>query len=131
MDQLNKKLIQLLKALNSWESVLLWDYSDVVRDATIQRYEFSFELLWKALKLYLKEHDGIECSSPKSCFREARVALKLTEKDVELCLEMTDDRNLSVHTYSEKMAKQLYEKTKKYFVVSKKLAEKMSESTGL
>jgi len=34
--------------------------SEVVRDATIQRFEFTFEVVWKALKLYL-ERQGHEC----------------------------------------------------------------------
>lgn len=121
MAHLEKKLTQLQTALESWEKLKDWPYSDVVRDASIQRYEYTFELLWKVVKLYLKEKEGIECNSPKACFRELRLPIKLTEQEVELCLEMTEDRNLSVHTYSEKMAEQLYKKTQEYLIITKRL----------
>lgn len=127
MAYLKPKLALLKKALKSWEKVLDEKYSDVVRDATIQRYEFSFELLWKAVRLFLKEHEGIECNSPKSCFRALRKVLDLTEEEVEMCLEMTNDRNLSVHTYSEKLAKNLYNKTKNYLKISQKICNRILE----
>jgi len=40
------------------------------RDGVIQRFEFTFELLWKTLKIFLGE-EGIECRSPKECLRSA------------------------------------------------------------
>lgn len=129
MAELNDILISLKKALTAWENVLKEGYSDIVRDATIQRYEFTFELLWKCLRAFLKEHEGISCNSPKSCFREAKKSLTLTEEEIELCLEMTDSRNLSVHTYSEKLAKALYDKTKKYFQISKKIFDQIERIT--
>ncbi len=127
MAYLRKKLNQLKTALESWGQLIDWPYSDIVRDATIQRYEFTFELLWKVIKIYLKEQEAIECNSPKSCFREARLTLKLSEKEVELCLKMAEDRNLSVHTYSKKMAEKLYKKTKSYYKISKKIYEAIEQ----
>lgn len=127
MAYLKPKLALLKKALKAWEKVLDEKYSDVVRDATIQRYEFSFELLWKAVKIFLKEKEGIECNSPKGCFRALRRVLDLSEEEVEICLSMTNDRNLSVHTYSEKLAKNLYNKTKNYLKISQKIYSKILE----
>ena len=40
------------------------------RDSAIQRFEFTVEIFWKCLKAYLKEREGIDCRSPKSCIRE-------------------------------------------------------------
>lgn len=113
MAYLKKKFSQLETALESWGQLIDWPYSDIVRDATIQRYEFTEE--------------AVECNSPKSCFREARLPLKLSEKEVELCLRMTEDRNLSVHTYSKKMAESLYKKTKAYYKISKKICEAIEQ----
>lgn len=125
MAYLEEKIKLLKKALKSWEEVLNEPYSDIVRDAAIQRYEFSFELLWKTIKLHLSENEGITCNSPKSCFRELGRNIKLNEKEIETCLQMTNDRNLSVHTYSEKMAKILYKRTFKYLEISKKIFEQI------
>ena len=44
-------------------------FSMIIRDATIQRFEYTFEALWKFLKEYLKEKEGIVSNSPKACFK--------------------------------------------------------------
>jgi len=126
MAYLKKKSDQLKKAMKSLRLLDDCPYSDIVRDATIQRFEFSFELLWKVVKIYLKETHAIECDSPKTCFRELRLPLNLSEKEVELCLKMADDRNLSVHTYSKEMAEKLYKRIRKYQGLCEKISEKIS-----
>ena len=75
---------------------------------------------------YLKDTHAIECDSPKSCFRELRLPLKLSDEEVEVCLKMADDRNLSVHTYSKEMAEKLFERIKGYRDVCVKIYEKIS-----
>ena len=45
---------------------------DIVRDAAIQRFEFTFELVWKTLQLYL-EHEGLESSGPRAVLKRAFV----------------------------------------------------------
>jgi nucleotidyltransferase substrate binding protein (TIGR01987 family) len=128
MAYLNEKIEQLGSALKAWKESLDLPFSDISRDAAIQRYEFTFELCWKAVKTYLKEQEAIECYSPKACFREIKNILGLTEKDIEICLRMAGDRNLSVHTYSEKMANQLYEKLKGYLAITEKIFNKLKKS---
>lgn len=131
MDYLGEKHAQLEQALKMWEKALNTTFSDISRDASIQRYEFSFELLWKVIKKYLKEIEGFECNSPKSCFREIRMTLEMNETDIETCISMTEDRNLSVHTYSEEMANNLYAKLPEYARVSKLIAKKIKEKAKL
>ncbi len=121
MAYLKEKLDLFEKALKSWEKFLKEPYSEIVRDAAIQRYEFNYELLWKCVKIFLKENEGVDCGSPKSCFRALKGVIRLSEEEVLLCLRMVDDRNLSVHTYSESLAKALYQRTKKYFEIAKKI----------
>ncbi len=125
---MKKKLWQLNKAIDSWSLLGSLKYSDVVRDATIQRFEYSFELLWKVVKIYLKDTHAIDCDSPKSCFRELRLPLKLSNMEVEACLKMADDRNLSVHTYSKEMAEKLYKRIKKYREIAGKIYEKIAQT---
>ncbi len=125
MAYLEEKIEQLEKALKAWKEALNLPFSDISRDAAIQRYEFTFELLWKAVKTYLKEKEGIECYSPKSCFRELKNIFDLSEEEIEMCLKMASDRNFSVHTYSEKMANKLYEDLKSYLKITEKVFKKM------
>lgn len=127
MAYLGEKVEQLEQALVAWKKAVDAPFDDLSRDAAIQRYEFSFELLWKVVKIYLKEIESIECASPKACFREVRNILDLREEEIETCLSMTDDRNLSVHTYSEKMANELYAKFPKYLKVARKVLREIKK----
>ena len=83
--------------------------SALVRDAVIQRFEFSFELVWKTLKLYL-ERQGHECGGPrpplKKAFAEGLIA---TLEEADVWLQMLEDRNLTSHAYDEALATRIYQ----------------------
>lgn len=130
MAYLGEKIKQLEQALIAWKKAQDAPFNDLNRDAAIQRYEFSFKLFWKTIKVYLKEFESIECASPNSCFRETRNILDLSEDEIETCLSMAADRNLSVHTYSEKMANELYEKFPKYFETTEKILKEIKKRTN-
>jgi nucleotidyltransferase substrate binding protein (TIGR01987 family) len=82
--------------------------SDVERDAAIQRFEFSFEAGWRAAQLFLMEREGLDAPSPKSAIRASLQVGLLSEPDARLALAMADDRNLTVHTYNEELAKRIF-----------------------
>lgn len=128
MAYLKDVLTDLNQALSRWEEALKEPFSELVRDATIQRFEFSFERLWKVAKVFLKEAEGVDCASPKSCFRQLRNTLKLTDEEVEQLLIMVDDRNDSVHLYSEKMADELYRDLKKYARLTRKVYKQITQN---
>jgi nucleotidyltransferase substrate binding protein (TIGR01987 family) len=106
-------------------------YSVIVRDASIQRFEYSFEIFWKLLKEYLRVKEGIICNSPKSCFREAFNVKLLTEEETIKALEMTDDRNLTSHTYHENVAEEIYSKIKDYYKFMNKVYQDMMEKPNV
>lgn len=56
-----------MKALDSLAEALRMPFSLIVRDASIQRFEYTFESVWKLLKAYLGVLEGIACNSPKQC----------------------------------------------------------------
>ncbi|MGC8815610.1 MAG: HI0074 family nucleotidyltransferase substrate-binding subunit [bacterium] len=93
-----------------------------LRDSSIQRFEFTFEIFWKLIKTAIKELEGIECNSPKSCFRELFKNKYIDQKKLIKLFEMVDSRNLTVHTYSEELADELFKKLRIY----KKLLSKTS-----
>lgn len=114
MEKFGRRVKEAEKALETLREILREPYSVIVRDATIQRFEYTFEIFWKLVKEYLYNHEGIECNSPKSCFREASSVGLLSEEQTITCLEMTDDRNLTSHTYIEEVAESIYEKIRDY-----------------
>lgn len=81
------------------------------RDSSIKRFELTFELAWKSIKEYLG-YKGIISRSPRDCFEQAfRLGII---QDNPLWLKMIEDRNLSVHTYNEKLANSVYSHLKDY-----------------
>lgn len=82
--------------------------SDLIRDATIQRFEFTFEVVWKALKLYL-ERQGHECGGPRATLKKAFAEnLVSTPEEADRWLQMLEDRNLSSHAYDETLARRIH-----------------------
>ena len=90
------------------------DADDMYLDATIQRFEFCFELAWKLMKAVL-EYEGIEANSPRSCIREGWKQGLIS--NAEAWLEMMEKRNLSSHTYDENVAREIYHDVKERYVV--------------
>jgi nucleotidyltransferase substrate binding protein (TIGR01987 family) len=127
MEKLKRKLDDTEKALNSLEEILKEKFSPIVRDATIQRFEYTFEITWKLLKDFLHFREGIVCNSPKSCFREAFSIGLLNEEETLSSLEMTDDRNLTSHTYDEELADKLYQKINNHYELMKSLFERIKK----
>lgn len=83
--------------------------SDLIRDATIQRFEFTFEVVWKTLKLYL-ERQGYECGGPRPTLKKAFAEnLIPTTEEADRWLQMIEERNLTSHAYDEALARQIYQ----------------------
>ncbi len=74
-------------------------------DATIQRFEFTFELFWKLLKAVL-EVEGVESQFPKEVLKESFQGHLIDHEDI--WIRMLKDRNLTSHTYDEKLANLIY-----------------------
>ncbi|AUI38324.1 nucleotidyltransferase [Geobacillus stearothermophilus] len=87
---------------------------DLVVDATIQRFEFTYELAWKWMKLYLEHQGYAEVTSPRKTIREAfREGLI---QDGETWLRMLEDRNRTSHTYDEETAMDMYERIRTHYI---------------
>jgi len=95
------------------------------RDGVIQRFEFTFELLWKTLKLFLLD-EGIITNSPKEALKET-FRFGMIENE-SLFLDMLDDRNRTSHIYSEDVLKEIFSRIKKNYLTSiKKLLKNLTE----
>jgi len=128
METNRLKMQSFEKALQTLEEAVALKYSKVVRDATIQRFEYTFELCWKVLRSYLKEIHGIICNSPKNCFREGFSIGLYGENATEKYLKMVDDRNDTTHTYDEKIAARIYKQIKEtYYPLLKELETELKQ----
>ena len=82
--------------------------SDLIRDATIQRFEFTFEVVWKTLKLYL-ERQGHECGGPRPTLKKAFAENLIPDpQEADVWLQMLEDRNLTSQACDEALARQIH-----------------------
>ena len=115
MERLKQKVDTAKRALKTLQELLDSENLTIVeRDAAIQRFEYTFEALWKAGKTFLREIEGLEIGSPKGVIRGFLQVGLFTEEQTALALAMVDDRNLTSHTYNEGLAEQICDQLGNY-----------------
>lgn len=115
MDQLTKttKILKDLKqAYQRLVEATKAEPTDLHQDATIQRFEFNFELSWKLMKTTI-EYQGETCASPRFCIRKA--ANMEIINNPEDWIDFLNERNILTHTYKLEHARKLYKKIVKKF----------------
>ena len=120
MERLTLRYQDAQRALGTLRDIAKEPFSVIVRDAAIQRFEYTFEAFWKFIREYLKEKEGIMANSPKSCFKEIFSLGLISEEETVELQDMTDKRNDTSHTYKEKVAQNIYEKIKDYTLLMEK-----------
>ena len=107
-------LAPLGKALNSLDRALARALAatedEELRDACIQRFEYSFELSWKMLKRQLRAELANPAELDLWSFKQMiRVAgERRLIADVEAWFDYREKRNLTSHTYDERKARQVF-----------------------
>ncbi|MGE5797871.1 MAG: HI0074 family nucleotidyltransferase substrate-binding subunit [Ignavibacteria bacterium] len=74
------------------------------KDGVIQRFEFTFELLWKTPKLFLADQGILEAFQ-----------FGLLENE-DVFLNMLDNRNLTSHIYNRTDSEKIFERIKNSYV---------------
>lgn len=131
MERLKEKIEVALKALLTLEEITnkTTPPDEIIRDAAIQRFEYTFETFWKASQNYLLVKEGIKSDSPKSVIRSLHEIDMLSEEECELSLQMVDDRNLTTHTYNESLADDIYTKLSTYAALIHKVLRQIESHT--
>lgn len=126
MTESNKKteaiVEQFARAVKSLDAALAQTPNEFIRDSAIQRFEFTFDLAWKAIKAVLIGRHGIACASPKSCLREAFGQNLIG--DEKAWLELLEMRNQTDHTYSEATAERIFKQLPEALKLFQSLLEK-------
>jgi nucleotidyltransferase substrate binding protein (TIGR01987 family) len=73
-------------------------FGDIYLDLTVKRFEFTYEMSWRALKRYL-DFVGMDVKNPRATFKEAYLQEIIDEENI--WLDMIEQRNLSSHIYDE------------------------------
>lgn len=109
----DEKLEALDRALDRLGEALGEDRAEnqLAVDGTIQRFEFCFELTWRAMKAAIEEL-GVDAPMPRLVLQHAfRVGWIDDEK---AWIDMLKDRNVSAHVYKREQADALYERIDRY-----------------
>lgn len=94
-----------------------------IRDAVIQRFEYTYELSWKMLKRQLEQELATPSDADKMSFKELirEGAERGLVEDVGSWLIYRQQRNITSHTYNEKKALSVYNTAFDFFEDAKKL----------
>lgn len=118
----------LRKAIDSLGDALAQPKTAYTRDATIQRFEYTFELSWKTLRRYLAEETGSDGFNIKDLFRVAgRQGLISSVDDWFGYLKA---RNLTSHTYNERTAEETYQVASEFFPAAAALLGELERRSG-
>ena len=107
-------LTSLEKALETLEAILKLPKDEIVRDATIQRFEYTYELSRKMIKRHL-DWAGISGTidlANNGLYREAVKAGLINDADA--WFDYHQARNETSHTYEVTAAEEVYEAAVKF-----------------
>lgn len=122
-DNFRRALVRLKEAVAVWEAR---KDDALVRDGMIQRFEFTFELAWKAAKEALANVGIAEARSPKTVLQEA-YSLRWIE-DEGRWLQMLRDRNQTTHLYDEAVAEAIAQRiAQQYAAAFEALLQRMEK----
>lgn len=79
-----------------------WEY--IILDVQIKRFEFTYEMSWKAIKRVLA-FVGMDASNPRACFKSAFTQGWI--RDEHAFLVMMEMRNNTAYTYDLDMVKEI------------------------
>ncbi len=128
MKRFEERKQDLVNATNRLKEALNEEESELMIDAVLHRYEFTFELAWKTLKDYL-EYLGVTMNtgSPREVIKES-FAHELIS-DGEVWIKMMLARNSLSHLYDEETSREVYEEIKNEYIYQiEKLVETLEKA---
>jgi len=130
---MNINLSSLEKALESLDRALIRSNANPedteIRDAVIQRFEYSFELCWKMLKRILERTAAVPSNVSKMSYKELirEGAEKGHIEDPKLWFVFRDQRNITSHTYDEKKAHEVWTTANEFYPKAILLLKRLNE----
>ena len=105
-ERFQQRRAEFDKALQRLVMALAQERNEYIQDAVIQRFEFTYELAWKALKNCLAMKD-IDVRNAKDTLKAAYQQGLIQDADAWSLLHQ--QRNLTSHTYDSQLADEVYD----------------------
>lgn len=128
-----RKLSDLAAALSNFRDALTLEPSlfpeivaDNIKSGQIQKFEFTVELLWKTVQVFLYEMDGVDVVTPKAVAKEFVEAGYCNYEDYELFIRAINDRNQLSHIYRQEMAESIWQRLPEYNGMAEKIVGTMT-----
>lgn len=101
--------------------------ADSIKSGQIQKFEFTVELLWKTVRVFLYEFDGVDVATPKSVAKEFVEAGYCNYEFYELFIRAVNDRNQLSHIYRQEMAEEIRLRLNSYVQLVEQVVLTMDE----
>jgi len=115
--KLARKLNDLESAVSNFRDALTLEptlfpvlVADNIKSGQIQKFEFTIELLWKTVQVFLFEVDGVDVVTPKAVAKEFVEAGHCDYETYELFIRAINDRNQLSHIYRQEMAETIWQR---------------------
>jgi nucleotidyltransferase substrate binding protein (TIGR01987 family) len=122
LNNLNRALVRAIDA----------PLDEELRDACIQRFEYTFELCWKMLKRQLEQElpnfSEVDGFSYRQIFRTG--AERGLVQDVESWFDYRELRNITSHSYDEAKSVKVFEALPAFAGHAKELLDRLNERSG-
>ncbi len=125
LSSFRKALASLGRAITRSQGAL---GDEELRDAVIQRFEFTFELAWKTMKRQLEQEVAEPASIDRLAFHDLlrEAGERGLVADIEAWMEYRRQRNITTHTYDGDKARSVYQSALQFYPAAMALAEEVS-----
>ena len=118
MERVNKKYADLLrihKALGASikryreaiDKKMDEETQDERRDSLIKRFELTYDLLWKYLREYVIEYQGLTFDAPRKVFQQCLASGITNAEETDQLNDLIGSRNLTTHVYDINLANEV------------------------
>ena len=108
-EKLKKKIFDLRKAYTKLKNIKNLSLGkEILFEVAAKRFEYTYEILWRSLKLFLLELKGVECFTPMDCFKTAYMINLIPEEYEKVVPEIVRKRNEIVHIYDFETAEEVF-----------------------
>lgn len=128
LNDLEAALSNLRDALTLEPSLFPELVADNIKSGQIQKFEFTVELLWKTIQVFLYEIDGIDVATPKSVAKEFVEAGYCDYDTYELFIRGINDRNQLSHVYRQEMAETIRMRLPEYVMMAERIVGVMRKN---